>query len=79
MARLLKTGSELRFASDIADYAEEAIQHADAHPGFDLTLTFTSANRATLPDWPITRYETKAMHEGRSSTFIVLKRRPAPE
>jgi tRNA (guanine-N7-)-methyltransferase len=75
MARLLKPGSELRFASDIADYAEEAIKHACGHPAFDLTLTFTSTNRSTLPDWPITRYETKAMREGHCSTFIVLKRK----
>jgi tRNA (guanine-N7-)-methyltransferase len=77
MARLLRPGAEFRFASDIADYAEAAIEHALAHPDFDLALTYTSAARDTLPDWPITRYETKAMREGRSSTFIVLKRRPA--
>ena len=43
---------------------------------FELALTYTSAARDALPDWPITRYETKASAEGRSSTFIVLKRRP---
>ena len=76
LARILRPGAEFRFASDIADYAEAAIEHALAHPDFDLALTFTSANRTTLPDWPITRYETKAAKEGRSSTFIVLKRKP---
>ena len=76
MARILRPGAEFRFASDIADYAEAAIEHATAHPDFDLALTFTSANRDTLPDWPITRYETKAGIAGRSSTFIVLKRKP---
>ncbi len=74
MARLLRPGAEFRFASDIADYAEAAIEHTLHHPDFELALTFTSANRDTLPDWPVTRYETKAMREGRSSTFIVLKR-----
>jgi tRNA (guanine-N7-)-methyltransferase len=77
MARLLRPGAEFRFASDIADYAEAAIEHALHHPGYELALTFTSANRDTLPDWPITRYETKAMREGRSATFVVLKRKPA--
>ncbi len=77
MARILRPGAEFRFASDIADYAEAAIEHALAHPDFELALTYTSAARDTLPDWPITRYETKATAEGRSSTFIVLKRRPA--
>jgi tRNA (guanine-N7-)-methyltransferase len=75
-ARVLKAGAEFRFASDIADYAEEAIEHAHAHPDFELALTFTSADRNTLPDWPITRYETKATREGRAATFIVLKRKP---
>ncbi|MGC1588060.1 MAG: tRNA (guanine(46)-N(7))-methyltransferase TrmB [Rhodomicrobium sp.] len=75
MARILRPAAEFRFASDIADYAEAAIEHATAHPDFDLALTFTSANRAALPDWPVTRYETKACKAGRSSTFIVLKRK----
>ncbi len=76
MAGLLRPGAEFRFASDIADYAEAAIGHAQAHPDFELALTFTTAARDTLPDWPATRYEAKAMREGRSSTFIVLKRKP---
>ena len=75
MARILRPDAEFRFASDIADYAEDAIEHALHHPDFDLALTFSSANRDTLPDWPLTRYETKAARAGRSSTFIVLKRR----
>ena len=78
MARILRPGAEFRFASDIADYAEAAIEHAKAHPDFELALTFTSANRTALPDWPMTRYETKAAKAGRTSTFIVLKRKPAP-
>ncbi len=75
IARILHPGGEFRFASDIADYAEAAIGHATAHPAFELALTFTTANRTAVPDWPITRYETKAGKAGRSSTFIVLKRK----
>ncbi len=75
MARILRPGAEFRFASDIADYAEAAIEHAHAHPGFELASVFTSVNRDAIPDWPITRYETKAGKAGRSSTFIVLKRK----
>lgn len=76
MARLLRPGAQFRFASDIADYAEDAIGHALHHPDFELALTFTSANRDALPDWPVTRYETKAAKAGRPATFIVLERRP---
>jgi tRNA (guanine-N7-)-methyltransferase len=74
LARILRPGAEFRFASDIADYAEAAIEHAKAHRDFELAQTFTSADRAALPDWPVTRYETKAVKAGRSSTFIVLRR-----
>jgi tRNA (guanine-N7-)-methyltransferase len=75
MARILRPGAEFRFASDIADYAEAAVEHAKTHPDFELAQTFTSADRTALPDWPVTRYETKAVKAGRSSTFIVLKRK----
>ena len=34
------------------------------------------ANRAAMPDWPVTRYEVKAGKAGRPSTFIILKRKP---
>ncbi len=78
MARLLKPGAEFRFASDIADYAQAAIAHATAHPDFELSHVFASATRAALPDWPVTRYERKADKAGRSSSFIVLIRRPVP-
>jgi tRNA (guanine-N7-)-methyltransferase len=74
MAGILQPGAEFRFASDIADYAEAAIEHVTARHDFELARTFTSADRAALPDWPFTRYETKAVKAGRSSTFIVLRR-----
>jgi tRNA (guanine-N7-)-methyltransferase len=75
LSRLLRPGAELRFASDIADYAESAIEHASAHPDFEVARIFTSADREALPDWPMTRYEEKASKEGRSSTFISMRRR----
>jgi tRNA (guanine-N7-)-methyltransferase len=77
MARILRPGAEFRFASDIADYAEAAIEHVKAHPSFELAQTFTSADRAAHPDWPVTRYETKAVKAGRFSTFVALRRREA--
>ncbi len=72
---LLRPGAELRFASDIADYSQAAIEHAEAHPIFELAQIFTSATRGAAPDWPITRYERKAIGQGRSSTFISLRRK----
>ncbi len=72
---LLRPGAELRFASDIADYAESAVEHANAHPEFEVVHIRTSANRDALPDWPMTRYEKRASKEGRASTFISMRRR----
>ena len=75
LSRLLRSGAELRFASDIADYAESAIEHASAHPDFEVVRIVTSVDREALRDWPMTRYEEKASKEGRSSTFISMRRR----
>ena len=75
LARVLRPGAELRFASDIADYAEEAMANANAHPGFEIVQVFTSQNRNAVADWPMTRYERKAALAGRSSTFISMHRR----
>ncbi len=74
LARVLRPGAELRFASDIADYAEAAIDHANAHPDFEAAQMFTSANRQAASDWPVTRYEEKARKQGRSATFISMRR-----
>ncbi len=75
LSGLLRAGAELRFASDIADYAEAAIELAKAHPDFELVRIFTTANRDAMPDWPITRYEQKALKQGRPATFVVLRRK----
>lgn len=72
---LLKDDAEFRFASDIADYAEAALHLAQAHPNFEVAQSFTSANRNSVPDWPATRYETKAAREGRASAFLIVRRK----
>jgi tRNA (guanine-N7-)-methyltransferase len=77
LARILRPGAELRFASDILDYAELAIEHTKRHPDFEVSKTFTTADRNAAADWPRTRYEAKAAKAGRSSTFIILRRKAA--
>ncbi|MBJ7535091.1 tRNA (guanosine(46)-N7)-methyltransferase TrmB [Rhodomicrobium vannielii ATCC 17100] len=74
LAPLLRPEAEFRFASDIDDYAEVAIEAARAHPAFDIARVFTTENRDTMPDWPVTRYEEKARKQGRGATFLVLQR-----
>ncbi len=74
MARVLRPGAQFRFASDIADYAEAALGHTEKHEAFELVHVFTSAERDTALDWPMTRYEAKAAKAGRASTFLILRR-----
>lgn len=74
LSRILCLGAEFRFASDIESYVEMAVAHAEAHPAFEIVHTYTSDERAAVPDWPQTRYERKAELEGRKSTFLILKR-----
>jgi tRNA (guanine-N7-)-methyltransferase len=78
LSRVLSPGAEFRFASDIASYVDAAIGHAETHPAFGIVQVFTSKDRATVPDWPATRYETKAVRAGRPATFLVMKRKADP-
>ncbi len=74
IASLLRPGGEFRFASDIADYAETALELGQAHPALTLAARFTTADRDTVFGWPQTRYEQKALREGRASTFLIFRR-----
>ncbi len=47
--RLLRPGSELRFASDIASYTEATLELLKAHKAFELNHTFTSPDRHGAP------------------------------
>jgi tRNA (guanine-N7-)-methyltransferase len=79
LARLLVDGGELRVASDDATYVEWAARQLAAHPLFEAVQVTTQ--RAGLPaDWPATRYEQKAIEQGRQPTFFRYRRkhRPAP-
>ncbi len=75
MARVLRPDAEFRFASDIADYADAAIALGEHHPCYETANIFTSATRTSVADWPVTRYEVKAMREGRPASFLILRRK----
>ncbi len=75
--RLLKPGGKLMVASDIPDYILWTLSHIRAHGGFDWHAK--NANDWRLPplDWPSTRYEQKAIQEGRTPTYLHFIRRQA--
>jgi tRNA (guanine-N7-)-methyltransferase len=74
LARLLRPGGELRFASDIGDYAAQALLLMRQSGAFRWTAERATDWRKRLPDWPETRYERKALVEGRSAYYLRFAR-----
>jgi tRNA (guanine-N7-)-methyltransferase len=62
LARVMKTGAELRFGSDDAPLLEFTLEILMAHPSFEWTATAASDWQQRTSDWPQTRYETKQLH-----------------
>ncbi len=77
-ARLLAPGGELRVASDIPDYVRWTLMHARQAEGFDWTAERADDWRRRPEDWPQTRYEAKAIREGRTCAYLIFRRRAAP-
>jgi len=61
LARVLKPGAELRFATDDKSYLPFALERLMAHPGFDWLADGPGDWQSRPSDWPPTRYETKAI------------------
>lgn len=74
-ARLLKSGGELRIASDIPDYVAWTLMHARGAPDFEWTAERADDWRVRPDDWPQTRYETKARGEGRPPAYLIFRRK----
>jgi tRNA (guanine-N7-)-methyltransferase len=75
LARVLKPGAELRVATDIGDYARHALAAAFAHPAFEWTAAQPADWRAPWEGWSRTRYEAKALREGRAPIYLRFRRR----
>lgn len=74
-ARLLRSGGELRVASDIPDYVRWTLMHAQSASAFEWTATCADDWRMRPDDWPQTRYEAKARREGRPPAYLKFRRR----
>ena len=62
LARVMKSGAELRFASDDADYVAWALERLTASPDFVWRARCAADWEQRPADWPQTRYEAKALH-----------------
>ncbi|MCB1435786.1 MAG: tRNA (guanosine(46)-N7)-methyltransferase TrmB [Rhodobiaceae bacterium] len=75
LARAMKPGSQLRIASDIDDYIDWILRHVLGHGAFAWTARTPSDWRMPPPDWTRTRYEAKALREGRKPAYLTFLRR----
>lgn len=75
LARVLKPGAEVRFATDIDDYAGWTLSRFLASPHFEWPAGVADHWRRPWPNWAPTRYEAKARAEGRPSAYFTFRRR----
>ncbi|WP_162409724.1 GNAT family N-acetyltransferase [Acuticoccus sediminis] len=71
LARTVRSGGVVRFASDIPHYVDWTRAHVATHPEFTLEADLAEP----WQDWPGTRYEAKAYREGRVPRYLTLVRR----
>jgi tRNA (guanine-N7-)-methyltransferase len=74
LARVLRSGGELRFASDSGDYAAQTLFLIAKGSAFAWLAERASDWRARPADWPETRYERKALAEGRKPVYLSFER-----
>lgn len=73
--RVLKPGSEFRFASDIIHYVDWTLWRVKSHDGFEMPHKNNEEWRTRPDDWCETRYEAKAIREGRPCHYFRFIRR----
>jgi len=74
LARILKKGGELRFATDIADYAAYALARVFRSADFVWTAECADDWRRPWRGFGGTRYEAKAEREGRRPAYFIFRR-----
>jgi tRNA (guanine-N7-)-methyltransferase len=75
LARILKSGGELRFATDIAGYAAYVLARVLRSQDFVWTAERADDWRKPWPGFVRTRYEAKAVREGRTPCYLIFRRR----
>ncbi|MCA0023435.1 MULTISPECIES: tRNA (guanosine(46)-N(7))-methyltransferase TrmB [unclassified Mesorhizobium] len=73
-ARVVKRGGEFRFASDIDTYVNWTLLHCRAHGGFAWQASEAVDWHRPYDGWPGTRYEAKAVREGRRPAYLTFIR-----
>ncbi|WP_340107935.1 tRNA (guanosine(46)-N7)-methyltransferase TrmB [Pikeienuella sp. HZG-20] len=74
LARIAAPGARLHIATDIPDYTRHTLEAMRAFPEFLWTAERPQDWRRPWPDWPGTRYEAKALREGRAPCYLTFVR-----
>ena len=69
LARALAPGAQFRVATDIGDYAHRALSEV---PGYGFEIVTEKSD--PWDDWVSTRYERKALREGRIPRYLTFQR-----
>jgi len=73
-AHVLKPGGSFRFASDIVSYVEWTLEACTRHGAFLVPSMRVEDWHHPYPFWPSTRYEAKALREGRTPHYLTFRR-----
>ena len=76
LARVLAPGARFRIATDIPDYVRQALDQIV--PRADFARLGPDDGRTPWDDWLPTRYEQKALREGRTPHYLTFRRTLAP-
>jgi tRNA (guanine-N7-)-methyltransferase len=74
IGRILSPGGEFRFATDWADYAAWTLERLLRSPLFVWTAERADDWRQAWPNFSRTRYEAKALREGRRPCYLTFRR-----
>jgi tRNA (guanine-N7-)-methyltransferase len=73
LSRILAPGAEFRVATDIPDYVRQTLEQVPAH-GFAALPPGPGNGPQPWADWIATRYEKKALREGRTPHYLTFRR-----
>ena len=74
LAAALKAGAEFRVVSDHMPYIAWTLRHVTAHSDFEWTAERPDDWRRRPDDWVPTRYEQKALRQGKCCVYLRFRR-----
>ncbi|PSC04862.1 tRNA (guanosine(46)-N7)-methyltransferase TrmB [Alsobacter soli] len=74
LARIVRPGGSFWFASDIDHYVGWVLARVLRSPDFVWEASSAADWRTPYPGWPGTRYEAKALREGRTPSYLRIRR-----